>query len=911
MMTETWMDDSNPSTAYIPKGYLMKRKDRSEEYKHKYGKQSGGGVAILHKDNIVATTMSTLSTEEDETLWIKVKDKQKTALFACVYRTSYCDLLDGETSKLEQNIVKASSLSKNIMLFGDFNCDLNATTQDKPTLKLSTTMQEMNLHQTITGATRIESGAPKLLDHIWVEEQMKEDIQKSGICTGLSDHAGIYTFIKAKNMEEEKITYRSYKNYDKEQLCEDFKINLENSEFQTLVSNEDTNKATVCWIDCFQRAIEKNAPMKTSIKRNNHKVPWFTAELKRLIERKNTMLQLWYLHRRNEDRTIYRKLKNHVNHLKRRLKSEHYSEKIEEFQKKPRLLWNLYKEITGNTKQMESIEPDFMDKAKANEFNNFFAKVGSKIQEKLNITAEPPDLPEKGFEFKEETEETVSKLIARIRSDVATGNDNVNAKLVKDAKETITPSLTQLVNLSYRTKVFPDIMKEAIVRPLFKKEDKEKPEFYRPVSILPVISKVFERSATNQMMEYLEKNGIISNTQHAYQRNHSTVTCLADLVDEIRRRRDRNETVGIVGMDLSKAFDSINHNILMKKLIEVGAGPNMITWMKSYLTNRKQCVKFKKVVSDEEEVLSGVPQGSILGPVLFIIFTNSLANDLNMYKLSSYADDTQVIISARSPKEMKEGIEEVMRIAQEWYTSHSLLNNLTKTEIMIVTSKKNQKKYKELEYNIEENGSTKKIKGKEKMKILGVWIDEDINWNKQISTMKAKAFNNARNLCRVNNLLPMKTKVQLYNSYVASQLSYADIIWGGCSLENKKKLQKVQNFSLRSMTGKPSAEARSSLNFLSLEEKRNVHYGVYVYKLLNGLAPENQTNILNQHRATSRRIAEQGKMKPPLHKTQQFEMSTLYKGINVWNSIPQEIKKSKTMEDFKNKLQNHACKTTH
>ena len=197
------------------------------------------------------------------------------------------------------------------------------------------------------------------------------------------------------------------------------------------------------------------------------------------------------------------------------------------------------------------------------------------------------------------------------------------------------------------------------------------------------------------------------------------------------------------------------------------------------------------------------------------------------------------------------------------------------------------------------------------MKILGVWIDEDINWNKQISTMKAKAFNNARNLCRVNNLLPMKTKVQLYNSYVASQLSYADIIWGGCSLENKKKLQKVQNFSLRSMTGKPSAEARSSLNFLSLEEKRNVHYGVYVYKLLNGLAPENQTNILNQHRATSRRIAEQGKMKPPLHKTQQFEMSTLYKGINVWNSIPQEIKKSKTMEDFKNKLQNHACKTTH
>ena len=178
----------------------------------------------------------------------------------------------------------------------------------------------------------------------------------------------------------------------------------------------------------------------------------------------------------------------------------------------------------------------------------------------------------------------------------------------------------------------------------------------------------------------------------------------------------------------------------------------------------------------------------------------SLSKDLQKYKISSYADDTVVIISAESPKKMKEEIEEVLRIAQDWYTSHSLLNNLTKTEIMIITSKKNQKKYKELEYNIEENGKKNKIKGTANMKILGVWIDEDINWNKQISTMKGKAFNNARNLCRVNNQLPMKTKIQLYSSYVASQLSYADIIWGGCSKENQKKLQKVQNFSLRSNT---------------------------------------------------------------------------------------------------------------
>ena len=135
-----------------------------------------------------------------------------------------------------------------------------------------------------------------------------------------------------------------------------------------------------------------------------------------MIERKNNMLKLWYLYRNNEDRIIYREIKNLINHLKKKLKSEYYSTKIEELQKKPRLLWNLYKEITGNTKLKECIEPDFMDKAKANQFNHFFATVGSKIQEKLNITTQPPQLPGNGFEFKYETEKTIKKLISSCKN---------------------------------------------------------------------------------------------------------------------------------------------------------------------------------------------------------------------------------------------------------------------------------------------------------------------------------------------------------------------------------------------------------------------------------------------------------------------------------------------------------------
>ena len=275
---ESWLDESNPKNAYIPEGYAIKRKDRSDEYKHKYGKKKGGGVAILHKENIAVTIMPSLNTEEEEILWVKVKDKNKTCLYACNYRASYCDQLKGEISPLEKNIVKASALSKNIVMFGDFNCDLNSTDPDCATKKLTTCMNEMNLKQRVIGATRIETGEPKLLDHIWVEEQMCDDIIETGVCTGVSDHAGVFLFIQSADIEDKQITTRNYKNYNKDTLCSDFEDNLTRSRFQEHIDNKDVNKATDCWTKCFQRAIDKNAPIQTFSKKYDKKQPWFTEE---------------------------------------------------------------------------------------------------------------------------------------------------------------------------------------------------------------------------------------------------------------------------------------------------------------------------------------------------------------------------------------------------------------------------------------------------------------------------------------------------------------------------------------------------------------------------------------------------------------------------------------------------------
>ena len=224
-------------------------------------------------------------------------------------------------------------------MMGNLNCDLNNPNPDPSTRKLITCMAEMNLKQIVSGATRIETGEPKLLDHIWVEEQMCEDILETGICTGVSDHAGVFMFIQSATEADEQITARNYRNYDKDKLCEDFKNNLSNSRFEEFIEENDVNKATDCWVKCFQTAIDLNAPLQTFTKKKSKKrQPWFTEELIGMIEHKNKLLQWWYMYRKTEDRIAYRRIKNQINHLKRRLKSDHYCRQVDEFQNKPRKL---------------------------------------------------------------------------------------------------------------------------------------------------------------------------------------------------------------------------------------------------------------------------------------------------------------------------------------------------------------------------------------------------------------------------------------------------------------------------------------------------------------------------------------------------------------------------------------------
>ena len=325
------------------------------------------------------------------------------------------------------------------------------------------------------------------------------------------------------------------------------------------------------------------------------------------------------------------------------------------------------------------------------------------------------------------------------------------------------------------------------------------------------------------------------------------------------------------------------------------------------MRGRKQKTKFKHYTSSEATVTAGVPQGSILGPILFICFTNDLVKNLKNCKIVSYADDTQILVSAKSVKQIKKLLENLISSAQTWYSANSLLNNASKTEIMVISKRKQTEK---LFINVTEEGKRKNLNAKKSIKVLGIYIDDELNWNRQINEINKKTNFAVRNLNRVNQLLTVKTGILLYNSLVVSHLNYADTVWSGCSKKNQGRLQRTQNKAVKSILGmkrsQSSTEALKTAKLLPLDEKRKVHEGVYAYKALNGKLPaaisrqyQNQQSHMN-HRSTDRKI-----LTIPRHNSEQYKNSPFYRTITTWNSIPHDIKELETSASFKNQYQKH------
>ena len=351
---------------------------------------------------------------------------------------------------------------------------------------------------------------------------------------------------------------------------------------------------------------------------------------------------------------------------------------------------------------------------------------------------------------------------------------------------------------------------------------------------------------------------------------------------------DKRNKVAIVSLDLSKAFDTINHTLLLKKLQNFNLNPDSIDFINSYLTNRKQVSKFTNYVSNEEIVLSGVPQGSILGPFLFLCFVNDLPEVFSKEcKFMAYADDTQLVVFDTDLEKLKQKVENVLKVAQNWYEKNGMKNNSSKSEILVISTKKGDK----IKIDVHEEGIQKIVKSKKWIKILGVYIDQNLTWSKQINIVKRNATNVIRKIHRINKFLPLKLKMTLYNTLIVPIFNYADIIWGGCNKTHGKRLQVAQNFAVRSILGKgkydSGKEALRELGLLNLEQRRVVHESVFAHKGLSEILPKNIQNRYKRYQSKLfTRKRKNHKLNIPQHNLSKFKKSPIYRTIVSWNKAP-------------------------
>ena len=411
-------------------------------------------------------------------------------------------------------------------------------------------------------------------------------------------------------------------------------------------------------------------------------------------------------------------------------------------------------------------------------FNKYFTEIGTNLADQLpnpsksfNTFLDPVTC---SFQLEPVSLSKVLKLLKNLPINKATGLDKIPCRLVNLAAPLIAESLCCIFNTSISSNIFPSDWKIAKIIPIHKGNAKDDLNNYRPISILSPISKIFERLIYDQLYDYLSNHGLLSECQSGFRRYHSTTTSLLDTTNEWYANMDQGKLNSVVFLDLSKAFDTVNHSILINKLYAYGLCNKTVEWFNSYLTGRTQQCFINGHLSSPRVVSCGVPQGSILGPLLFLIYINDLPNCLKFSKPRMFADDTTVTTSGISIVQTIQNVNRDMVNLCEWLIANKLSLNIGKTEHMFIASDDTLNKISDSTVIYLADEPLKRVR---KSKSLGVYVDERLSWSPQIDAVAGKVSSAIGGLKQIRHLINKETALTIHNSLILPLFDYCDIVW--------------------------------------------------------------------------------------------------------------------------------------
>ena len=681
----------------------------------------------------------------------------------------------------------------------------------------------------------------------------KENISTSGVIDlGMSDHSLIYvvrkfTLPKLKpNVKE----VRDYKHFNAEYFIGD----LARMPWHVINQYNNPNECWRVWKSFFNEILNIHAPFRHKRVKGNS-VPWITPEIKCMMRNRDYHKKYAIKHSSQPHWESFQFLRNKVNVEMRNAKSKYFHDKITDcsVMNDPKKTWKLINSLLGKNNKSNNVNELLVDgtsvsdpKSIADAFNDYFIGIGSRLAaEYVDESCSNVDNQPINYNINQSSDtflklspisvDSVASTLRGLKACKATGLDKIPAKILKLSANIIAPSLTFIFNLSLATGVYIDEWKRARVTPIFKSGDRRQCENYRPISILPVVSKAFEKEVFRQVYRYLSESSLLSKFQSGFRPKHSTVTALIQMCDEWLENMDNGKLNGVVFIDIKKAFDSINHRILLNKMNEqLGIFGVELKWFESYLTNREQQCNVNGELSSNKIITCGVPQGSILGPLLFLLYINDLPDCLKSTNPCMYADDTQIFSSSYDANELVVSLNSDLAHVCNWLKENRLQMHPSKCKMMFIGSPYNLNNIMCEEPVV---ANAKPISRIATQMCLGVKLDENLNWDSHIGMICKKASAAIGAMKRIKPFVPMHTLESIYKSLVQPYFDYCSPLWDTCGKLLRDKLQRFQSRAARVLTGANydtrSADLLNMLSWDTLENRRSGAKSVLMYKILN------------------------------------------------------------------------------
>ncbi len=899
VVTETWLKDMDTTSiagVCFP-GYSFKSFPRQSN-------RSGGGTGVMFNSNLYVSLSGGGETQSFEYSEWNFSILEYSIKLIAIYRPPYSaahPVLPGKFFEEFSNYLEDIVLCPEIlMITGDFNFHLDDTVNSN-TIKFNEMLETFGLKQHVCTPTHSSNHT---LDLLITRSTSDINILSIESTFFLSDHCFVECNLSIPRLNDSKklISYRDLRKIN----IDDFKLDLRNvnSHCENIAHLDDL---VHCYDDLLSCILNTHAPVRRKLMKFKRSTPWYNDDLRQLKAKRRRLERKMRKTKLEVDWSAYRKICNRYCYLLNKARTDYYTSLISDSSNDPK---NLYRIVSSlcNPPHVDPLPPYDDLGQLANRFNEYFFRKIELIRENVDsIHVDPPLVHYRNPEVKFESFEILSSqdihdVIMQLSS-ASCKLDPIPSWLVKTCCLELIPSIAKIVNLSLQEGRVPDHWKIALLKPNLKKPNLD-PVFenFRPLSNLPFLSKITEKAAANQLLNHCEKHAPLPICQSGFRKYHSTETALLKVQSDILMSMDRQEVCFLVLLDLSSAFDTIDHKTIIDVLeYQFGVTDTALEWIKSYLLNRKQRVDLDNNFSEDCDVKYGVPQGSCLGPLLFLFYVSQLYDIIDRHLPSShgYADDTQLYVSFRpdcdeNSESTLAALEDCISDVRAWLLSHKLMFNDSKTEFLVIGTPQQL-----LKINIESvNVGGVQIKPVDSVRNLGSWFDKHMSMSVQVGKICTKAFRGLYKIRQIRKFLSTNTTETLIHAFVTSHVDYCNALLAGIPQYQVQRIQRVLNAAARLIHPCPRfshiTPVLRSLHWLPVKFRVEFKIALLVYKALNNIAPIYISEMLIPKQSSDRwtlRSDGQGLLHIPKTNCKTLgDRAFAYAAPHLWNSLPLDIR---------------------